>query len=285
MTHANDAVSRYLVTLRTRGLSPVTIEARRLDLRRIERTVDRPLARVTRAIVLEWVEARTAQLSPTAMGREMASLRGFLAWQIDNGQRQDDPMRGVTYPKLPRRAPRPISEDDLARAMNAAERHQDRRLRVILALASMAGLRAGEIAQLAWADVDLTARTIHVARGKGGHSRTVPIPTELSSILNSSPRSRGPVIPRGDGQAGHNTGNRVSKLAGRFLHDLGIEASLHCGRHRAGTVGYAATQDVFAVQQLLGHASPSTTAGYVRVADTSIRSAADALGQIGKLAS
>lgn len=73
---------------------------------------------------------------------------------------------------------------------------------------------------------------------------------------------RGPVIRRLDGNHGAVSPSLVSTVANKHLHDLGIPDTLHSLRHRAATELYRHTKDIRLVGDILGHASPATTAIY-----------------------
>ena len=64
-------------------------------------------------------------------------------------------------------------------------------------------------------------------------------------------------------QGGRFTGNRLSVVIARYLHEAGIDATAHQLRHWFATETYDACHDIRVVQELLGHSDPSTTAGYV----------------------
>jgi integrase len=70
------------------------------------------------------------------------------------------------------------------------------------------------------------------------------------------------VFRRADGRPGPNSPAVVSKVANTHLRDCGTDATLHQLRHRFASALYAQTQDLRLVQEMLGHASPETTAGY-----------------------
>lgn len=134
---------------------------------------------------------------------------------------------------------------------------------VILTLAAYAGLRAAEIAQLCWGDIDESNGLLLVVDGKGGKQRTVPLHDMiLKALAQLGQQRRGPVLIRRDGKAGHWTHCGVSKYANTHLHGLGFPDTLHSLRHRYATALYFASRDLRLVQDLMGHASPATTAGY-----------------------
>jgi integrase len=135
---------------------------------------------------------------------------------------------------------------------------------------------------LEWSEVGIVDRQplLRVTEGKGGHMRVVPLSSALAATLKGLPHRRGPVIPRADGRPGPNRAHRISQTANDFLHQMGIVETLHQCRHRFATSAYQACQDIRAVQDLLGHASPTTTAIYAASASAVARSAVEAAGQL-----
>ena len=110
--------------------------------------------------------------------------------------------------------------------------------------------------------------------GKGGHVRYVPLPPVLAGELHSLPRGYAFPSPRG----GHLTPHHLAKIVTRHL-PAGV--STHTLRHRCATVAYAGTRDLRAVQELLGHSRPETTAGYAYVPQNAVRAAMQAAAHYG----
>lgn len=134
-------------------------------------------------------------------------------------------------------------------------------------LAAQCGLRRSEIARTRREDVepDLVGYALRVA-GKGGHVRLVPLPDDLAAaILDRGP---GWLFPSSHG--GHLTPHHLGKIVSRHLPP---GFTTHTLRHRCGTVAYRETRDLRAVQELLGHAKPETTAIYTQVPDGALRAA------------
>ena len=99
---------------------------------------------------------------------------------------------------------------------------------------------------------------------KGRRERIIPLaPFPAGELRSYGLPAVGPVIPRADGNAGANQPHRISQLANAWLHSLGIAATLHQLRHWFGTEAWRARRDLRVVQELLGHASPATSAGYM----------------------
>ncbi|MFR9869466.1 tyrosine-type recombinase/integrase [Corynebacterium striatum] len=132
---------------------------------------------------------------------------------------------------------------------------------------STCGLRRAECARVRACDVEAVGRGYELrVFGKGGHVRLVPLPPHLARRIKSA---RGYVFP---GEVdGHISPGWLGKLVSRILAD---EYTPHKLRHRYGTVAYADSHDLRAVQELLGHASLSTTQVYVEANGDSRRAAA-----------
>jgi len=196
-----------------------------------------------------------------------SSLRSFYAWGVDTRRIRTSPAAGL--PSIPQRppAPRPAPED----AYRAALSRAGHRERLMLRLAGEAGLRRGEVCQVHSRDLmrDTLGWSLRV-RGKGDRVRVVPLTDDLAGEL----RALGPgwAFP---GQVG---GHLSPWWCGRLVADLLPDGlTMHTLRHRFATRAYAATSDLLAVQQLLGHASPATTRAYVRVDDAARRALVEAV--------
>ena len=128
------------------------------------------------------------------------------------------------------------------------------------------GLRAAEIALIERTDIlrgnGQPALLVH---GKGDRERIVPLaPAVQASLDDDSLPMTGRLFRMRNGQPVN--AHYVSALCNRHLHKVGIAATLHQLRHRFGTQAYRASgHDIRQVQELLGHASPSTTAIYTLV--------------------
>lgn len=195
-----------------------------------------------------------------------ASWCVFYGWAHATGRVVRDPARVLPTITLPRALPRPAPDDVLREALAGA----DDRLRVMLLLAAHAGLRRGEIARVHTQDLgrDLRGPTLRVV-GKGGRVRMVPLTSSLAVLLGAAPA--GYVFPGQD--AGHLSPAYVGKL---LSEALGAGWTAHTLRHRFATRAYLAERDLRAVQELLGHAKPETTARYTAVPYDAARRAVDA---------
>lgn len=272
----DDLLRDYLRSLEARKLSGESIRTARSVLNGVQARTSKPLASCAPSDLADWQAQRASSVNSRTLRRDLVWVRCCYRWAVVEGRLNADPSVRLRPPKAPRLLPRPIPEQRLALALLAA----DERMRAILGLAAFAGLRAGEIATLAWSELDLDGAdaTVRVV-GKGARERVVDVSPDLAAMLRALPHRRGPVIRRGDGVPGYNTPSRISHLAGDHLRSLGIPDTLHSLRHRMLTEvcrvgGLRQAQDV------AGHASASTTAGYAALARRDLR---PTVVQVGRL--
>lgn len=185
-----------------------------------------------------------------------ASLRCFYSWALLTGRVADNPAARLPAIRADRGQPRPAPESVYTAAVRAA----DQRVRLMLRLARLEGLRRGEIARLHTADLerDLAGWTLRV-HGKGGVTRRVPLLDDLAEQILTGPA--GFVFPGRD--SGHLSPHYVGKLMSAAL---GPDWTAHPLRHAFATHAHQASgRDLRVVQELLGHASVATTQRYVAV--------------------
>jgi len=259
-------VQMYLERLRLEGKTEQTRKTYGRTVRELSLWLNdrgRTLLTATPADLLEW----RAQMrhAPNTVLTYVTAMRSFYRWAVRGGLLTTDPSADVPAPPRRRGRPRPIPEDRLVMAIvNAPPR-----IKPWLLLAALAGLRAREIADLQRDDIlETAAPPVMVIRGKGNRERVVPLSPQLWAALVEAglPRA-GHVFLRVDG-AGPNTAHRISCVANAYLHSIGITETLHQLRHRFATQAYKFGQDLRQVQELLGHASPTTTAVYADYAQS-----------------
>jgi integrase/recombinase XerC len=241
--------------------SPETIYSRRGALRRLAAALPGGLLDATAADLAAWRNGLT--VAPGTITDYVSHAREFYDWAIGAGLLEENPAAGLVLPRRVRRLPRPIAETDLFTAVDSAPR----RIRPWLVLAAWCGLRAKEIAYLRRENILDTVRpaALLIAEDatKGTRERMVPLCAYALGELHAyGLAASGYVFRRRDGQRGPNSPGRISHMTNDYLHGLGIAATLHQCRHRFATQAYRGRRDLRMVQELLGHANPSTTAGY-----------------------
>lgn len=243
------------------GASAGTLRVRRNHLRRLARTVDLVEARTSDLVAFLGIYESQA---PESRKSALMSLRSFYRWAVDNTIRTDDPTRQLRAVKVPAGVPKPIGEVALETALAQA----DDQTRLMLLLGGWAGLRRAEIARV-HAD-DVTPFGL-IVRGKGGRVRRVPIHPRLAPELAkvSGWAFASPVRP-GDPVGPDYVADRLERV-------LPAPHTAHSLRHRFATMAYRGSHDLRAVQQLLGHTDPATTARYTLVGEDELVAAVGAV--------
>lgn len=192
-------------------------------------------------------------------------LRSFFGWLLDTGKRDDDPTSKLRRPKTPVNRPRPLTADEVDRALEAAKGRQ----RTWLLLALLAGLRAHEIAKLRGEDI--TRESIYVM-GKGGQAALIPTHPALWELAKAHPRT-GWWFPSPTASGGYVSPKSISTLTTRLFIELGIDGSIHRCRHTYATRLLRGGATIRVVQDLMRHSNLATTAAYLAVDDDERRAA------------
>lgn len=253
-TAEQKAARRSVGTIRTRVAHLMTIAQAFPD--------DTPLT-ITREQLIAWLGR--PGIKPRSAHSMRSSARVFWGLLYDLGHRRDNPARTLPAVALPRSLPRPCPDDAVLAAYQVTE---DPRLRLAVRIFVECGMRRAEVARVHTDDVEGSpcCYQLHIV-GKGGHERAVPISDELAGQIREH---RGYLFP-GALPNQPMTARHLGKLVAQALPD-GWTA--HTLRHRFASRAYEATRDLRAVQELLGHVSPVTTAIYTRVPDGAMRQAA-----------
>lgn len=256
-------VAAHLRQLELRGQTPDTVYCRRRALTRLAAALPVPLLDATAAHLHAWRQGLS--VGPATIAGYVSHAREFYRWAALTGLIDSSPAERLPVPRLPRRVPRPIGERDLFAAVAGAPP----RIRPWLALAGWCGLRAREIALLRRECVLERHRPpvllVAADAAKGRTERLVPLHDYvLEELAEAGLPRQGWVFRRRDNQPGPNRPWTISHLCNRYLHEAGHPETLHSLRHRYATVTYQDSRDLLLVQGLLGHAQPSTTAGYAQ---------------------
>lgn len=225
----------------------------------------------------EFIDRRWGDSAPRTRKKVRAVLMSFFKWAQAEFKLHGNPVIAIRTPRL-RDVERDLfSAEEIATIIAAQPELRDR---VALKLLLMMGLRKGELASARFRDFDLGRRRLRV-HGKGGKIRQTPIPTEeLRQEIATLTLRRDPaehlLYPEKRGPGGRLLWeDRRKPLSGPAMHRwwyrcltrAGVVAEgttsgkkMHGARYTAGTEFYLATGDIYATQQLLGHADVSTTA-------------------------
>ena len=240
-----------------RGQLPNTIRQRTLRLRAFARHLgERSLLEATREDIEAFLDER--DIKPGTRYGWVSHIHCFYEWAIDQELTTTDPTTRIRRPKLRRSLPRPADTSQLQDALH----YGDPMLRCWITLAAYQGLRVQEIAGLDRMDIDLAEGRLRVVHGKGAKERVLPLHPDVAEALICLPMPKTGRIfqrPRGGGYSPA----ELSRVFNQRLAEYGVEAVAHQLRHWFGTNLYAATGDLRVTQEMLGHSSPTTTAGYV----------------------
>ena len=240
------------------------------------------LGGVTPPLIRSFLATRLSRLSRSTVGRKLASLRSFFTFLAREGE-LSDPSQAVSAPKAGLRLPLCMSTDDVERLLAKAgelpakpgmQRDLALRDRALLELLYSSGLRVSECVGLDWDHIDGDLGVVRVEKGKGGKQRVVPVGTEALDALSAYRHGSSPRHRAGDDRAvflnarGSRLSTRsVARRLARCLARAGLQlkAGPHTLRHSFATHLLEGGADMRAIQEMLGHASISTTQRYTHV--------------------
>jgi integrase/recombinase XerD len=290
MTQALDTALRgYLDHLTVeRGLAPNTLASYRRDLRRYlahlaSRGVEDPGA-VAEADVSSFLVAlregdgEHPPLAATSAGRAVVAVRGLHRFLLREGLATADPARGVRPPAPPKRLPKAISVEDVEALLTAAGADETPRAvrdRALLELLYGCGARISEAVGLDLDELDIEQGVVRLL-GKGSKERVVPVGSYAREAVQAYlVRARPALAAAGKGSPAlflNSRGGRLSRQSAwtalrAAAQRAGItrEVSPHTLRHSFATHLLDGGADVRVVQELLGHASVTTTQVYTLV--------------------
>lgn len=210
-------------------------------------------------------------LSAESIQRKLAALRSFLGFLTEIGVVEKDASKTVPTPKARKKLPVVLSEEQAALLVEGTARAPlSTRDRALFELLYASGLRVSEAAKLDWSDIQWPSSQLMVRAGKGGKDRIVPILDGTRNILwmlkETSASAECPAIFRNSRGARLST-RAIHKIVSRKALALGIptRATPHTLRHSFATHLLANGANLRAIQELLGHASLSTTQRYTHL--------------------
>lgn len=212
-------------------------------------------------------------LSPRSISRRLSAVRTFLAHRVEVGELKANVAVNIQAPKPSRRLPKTLDADQVAKLLElSGDDELTVRDRALLELAYSSGLRLAELVGLDVGDVDFADRTVRVT-GKGSKARIVPVGSKAIEALREWLLVRRGLAPDDvPAMFVSRQGRRLSPRAvqSRLRHwslKQGTPGSVnpHMLRHSFATHLLESSGDLRAVQELLGHASISTTQIYTHL--------------------
>jgi integrase/recombinase XerC len=270
---AATAVESYLQHLASeRRLSPHTVDNYRRDLEGLLRLIDdRPLAELTTADIRgAIVRLRSQGLAATSLARHLSSWRGFYNFACRRLGYKRNPCSGLRPPKAAKPLPKTLSPDACTQLLDrATDTLLDIRDRAMFELFYSSGLRLSELTGIDLDDLDLASAEASVT-GKGNKTRIVPVGKQALQAIREWLELRPTTSERALFVSGRGTRlspRSVELRLQRWALNAGLAQHVHPHmlRHAFASHVLQSSGDLRAVQEMLGHASISTTQVYTHL--------------------
>jgi integrase/recombinase XerC len=266
-----------------KGASPHTVRNYLIDLVDFERyLVERmklTLLAATHASIRGYMGTLAVDHAPSSRGRRLASIKSFYKYLVRQKLLPGSPAKLVKSPKLPKSLPKVLPVDELFAILEMPSQKTvlGLRDRAILEMLYGGGLRISELCGLDLLDVDRSGRIVRVM-GKGSKERLVPVNAQAIRSLEAYLARRGELLavprPEQDAEAvflNYRGGRLTPRSIARHLDTYVVQCALqrkvspHALRHSFATHLLGGGADIRSIQELLGHASLSTTQRYTHV--------------------
>lgn len=262
-----------------RGLSPHTCSAYAADLQQFAGYLENGgrTGPISSGDVVDFlVSMRETGLSGASLARKLAALRAYHKWAVETRRLPSDPTGSIEVPRRRRPLPKTLTVDEVEALLSATDGDEPRavRDRALIEMLYSCGLRVSELTQLTLYDIDHGNRVLKVM-GKGSRERLMPLPDLLLEVVDRYlERGRPTLKPlaRETHLFLNERGRGLSRVgvfkilrARALAAGLARSPSPHVLRHSFATHMIDGGADVRMVQELLGHASVSTTEIYTHV--------------------
>lgn len=240
---------------------------------------------VTSADIAAYLARRRTEAAPSSVARQLAAIRMLHRFLAEEGLRSDDPTGDLEGIRVPAGLPKPLAEDEVISLLDAVVGGDPVSLRdrALLEFLYATGARISEVVGLSVGDVSVEQRSARLF-GKGAKERLVPVGRTALAAYEQwmGPSGRHHLEParwarRGDADAVflNRRGARLTRQsAWAVVRTHGMRAGIapgrlspHVLRHSCATHLLDHGADLRVVQELLGHASVSTTQGYTKVSN------------------
>jgi integrase len=242
------AVTDWRMEMRAAGRTAESLRLGTHYVRMFARTCETP-QKASRRDLITFLSR--SDWAPETRKSARTSLRGFFSWAAATDVIEADPAASLPPVRVPQADPRPATDDAIRQALTAASD----RVRLMVLLGAVAGLRRAEIARVHSDDLDRDGEL--VVWGKGGRRRTIGLDPALVALLHALPP--GWAFP---GRDGHMSPAHVGKLV---TNALPAGTTPHMLRHACASALYEDGLGLLELRALLGHSSVATTQRYVRI--------------------
>lgn len=277
---AVDSCQQFLSVLNVeRRLSSNTIKAYERDLCRLVNFCDQQgfndWSELNSHHIRRFVSDRHREgLASRSLQRELSACRSFFSYLISKKQLRHNPATGIQAPKAAKTLPKVLDVDQVSGLLEAEPKDAlEIRDVAMWELLYSSGLRVSELANVNLMDIDLAERTVHVVSGKGQKSRLLPLGGKAIIAIRRWLSERERLIKTAEmamfvGKTGSRLTTRsIQSRLERWRKRQGIQGRLypHMLRHSFASHMLESSQDLRAVQELLGHSNISTTQVYTHL--------------------
>jgi integrase/recombinase XerD len=255
-------IEEFLSMLQLRGCSLNTVNGYRLDLNQFFKAINKQYDEIDFKEVNSYFRLMVNKKSIRTIARKMASVRSFYTWCVDEDYMKEDPSRKLKSPKMPKRIPKYLTEDEIEQLINAMNSFRDKTVVVFL---YTTGLRISEMYALNKDDMDWQTKTVKVL-GKGNKERIVPFNERAKNMLLEY------IATRDDDNPAlfvEKNNLRLSKRSiQKSVKSAGIRAGIkkpvtpHKMRHSYGSHLIQEGVQLQTVSNLMGHSSTNVTEIY-----------------------
>ena len=272
----------FLVFLEVeKGYSDKTIREYSYDLKMFKKFSKEPIEKCTTSDLRRFFLylKRDKSYAPRSLHRKICSLKSFYKFLKKEAFISINPAENIESPKIPRSLPKTISIDEALTLLNAPTNLRDR---AVLYLLYGTGMRVSELSDLNIENLDLKNRLIRIIEGKGNKDRLIPLPDLIIPIIEEYLNARrddidsSALILNRSGQ--RLTSRSIQRLVKKYKEQVNLQekkVTPHTLRHAFATHLLANSVDIRVIQELLGHASLSTTQLYTHVSLEHLRKSYD----------
>lgn len=264
-----------------RGYSDNTIREYSYDLKMFQGFVnDKEMEEVTTGDIRKFLLhlKRDKNYASRSLHRKICSLRSFYKFIQKENYIQRNPAETITSPKIPKSLPKTITVDETLKLITTPTNARDK---CILYLLYSSGMRVSEIINLNIDHIDINDKMLRVIGGKGDKDRNIPLNSQFFKVLEEylcvrkAMNGEEALIVNRSGT--RTTTRSIQRLLKKYVEMSGIKKKItpHTLRHAFATHLLSNQVDIRVIQELLGHASLSTTQLYTHVTLTHLRKSYD----------
>ena len=264
----HEKINLFLASKKLEGLSPITLDSYKLDLKIFAEHVKKRTSEITSADIRVYL-SQFQNLKMSSIGKKLSVIKSFFSWLASEEFIQRDPAAKLKPPKIEKRLPKALTIEELELLRESC---QTNRQRAFIEVLYATGCRLSEIYQLNREDINFHTQSTKVI-GKGNKEREVYFSFRAMYHLKKYLMSRNdnePALFITERKPYRRLSKRgiqreIAKIAS--LAGLEKRVSPHTLRHTFATLTLNNGAELAAVQAMLGHESPSTTQIYAQLTD------------------